>query len=126
MLELNVTSPYGCASDTTVMANVHHMPMASISLTESAACSGTEIGLLDGSMHANLVTLDWGEGDEASSEFEESHVFMNFGYEPVVREVVQTAITEAGCEAQSTFLHTVYPQVTAAFLPRRMHAPLSP
>jgi len=117
MLELNVTSPYGCASDTTVMANVHHMPVASISLTESAACSGTEIGLLDGSMHANLVTLDWGEGDGASSEFEESHVFMNLGYEPVVREVVQTAITEAGCEAQSTFLHTVYPQVTAAFLP---------
>jgi PKD repeat protein len=115
--DLNITSPYGCSSDATVEATVHHLPVADFELSEVAACAGTEIDLDDRSMYADQVTLDWGEGEGPQADAGSSHVFTNFAYEPVVVELVQTATTDYGCQAQAFVNHTVYPQVTADFLP---------
>jgi|GEM_PF-637125 len=115
--DLNITSPYGCTSDATVEATVHHLPVADFELSEVAACAGTEIDLDDRSMHADQVTLDWGEGEGPQTNAGSSHVFTNFAYEPVVVELVQTATTDYGCQAQAFVNHTIYPQVTADFLP---------
>ena len=116
-LALNVTSPYGCTADTAVVATVHRTPVADFELSEMAACAGTEIDLVDGSMYADSVTLDWGEGQGPVTNPALSHVFTNVNYEPMVVEVVQTATTAYGCQAQAFVNHTVYPQVTADFLP---------
>ena len=66
-------------------------------------------------MHADVVTLDWGEGPVINAP--QSLVFDNDGYAPEVLEVVQTATSAFGCESKSIVNHTVYPKVTAAFLP---------
>jgi len=116
-LALNITSPYGCSADTAVVATVHLMPVADFELSDVAACAGTEVSLTDRSMYADVVTLDWGEGDGAISNPSATHSFTNSAYEPVVVELVQTATTAYGCEAQAFVNHTVYPQVTANFLP---------
>lgn len=116
-LGLSVTSPFGCHAESTFTAVVHHTPVADFALSDMAACAGTEIAFVDGSMHADVVTVDWGEGEGPTNAPGTSHVFDNPNYEPVVREIVQTATTLFGCEAQSSVEHTVYPKVTADFLP---------
>ena len=66
-------------------------------------------------MHADVVTLDWGEGPVTDAP--QSLVFENEGFAPAVLELVQTATSAFGCESKSIVSHTVYPKVTAAFLP---------
>ena len=115
--DLNITSPYGCTSSASVEATVHHLPVASFELSEAAACSGTEIQFTDGSRYADAVTLDWGEGEGPTTDPGVSHVFANEDFEPQVVEVIQTATTDFGCVSQAFVNHTVFPKVTAAFLP---------
>ena len=114
-LNLSVTSPYGCQADSTVLAVVRQTPLAKLDLSSQAACAGTEILLVDSSMHADVVTLDWGEGPVTDAP--QSLVFENEGFAPAVLELVQTATSAFGCESKSIVSHTVYPKVTAAFLP---------
>ena len=116
-LDLSITSPYGCHATSTVTATVHHTPVSDFALSDMAACAGTEIALEDNSMHADEVTLDWGEGDGATTNPGLTHVFENDNFEPLVMEVVQTATTAYGCQAQTSVNHTVFPQVTADFVP---------
>jgi len=116
-LGLNITSPYGCTADAAVEATVHRAPVADFDLSDMAACAGTEIALDDHSMFADVVTLDWGEGNGPEENAAASHIFSNFNYEPTVVEVVQTATTAFGCTAQAMVNHTIYPKVTADFLP---------
>ena len=114
-LSLSVTSPYGCQADSTVLALVRQTPVAKLEVSAQAACAGTEIFFVDSSMHADVVTLDWGEGPVTNAP--QSLVFDNDGFAPEVLEVVQTATSAFGCESKSIVNHTVYPKVTAAFLP---------
>lgn len=114
-LNLSVTSPYGCQADSTVLAVVRQTPVAKLNISSQAACAGTEIVLMDSSMHADVVTLDWGEGPV--NDVPLSLVFNNDGFAPHVLELVQTAKSDFGCESKSVVSHTVYPKVTAAFLP---------
>jgi len=116
-LALSITSPFGCHADAEVTATVHHTPVSDFELSEMAACAGTEIVLDDNSMYADEVTLDWGDGEGPTTNPGLSHVFDNDAYEPVVMEIVQTARTAYGCQAQTSVNHTVFPKVTADFLP---------
>ena len=115
-LGLSITSPFGCHAESTVTATVHHTPVSDFALSDMAACAGTEIALLDGSMYADEVTLDWGDGAGPSTNPGSTHVFDNDDFEPMVVEVVQTATTAFGCEAHTSVNHTVFPKVTADFL----------
>ena len=115
--QLDITSPFGCHADTTVHATVHHAPVAAFDVSDVAACSGTEVSMTDLSLYADHVTFDWGEGSGPVENPGAAHVFVNMGYEPLLVEMVQTATTDYGCLSQAAFNHTVYPKVTAAFLP---------
>ena len=46
-------------------------------LSDMAACAGTEIALDDRSMFADVVTLDWGEGNGPEENAADTHVFSN-------------------------------------------------
>ena len=116
-LQLSVTSPYGCTADSSFMATVHHMPVAQFELDQAGACAGTEVAFTDQSMFADVVTLEWGQGEDPVTSPESIHIFANDGYEPLTVELVQTATTNYGCVDQAFVNHTVYPKVTAAFLP---------
>ena len=116
-LGLGITSPFGCHAESTVTATIHHAPISDFELSEVAACAGTQIVLIDGSMYADEVTLDWGEGDVESTNSVTTHEFDNPYQEPLVMEIVQTARTAYGCESQTSVNHTVFPEVTAAFVP---------
>ena len=74
-------------------ATIHHAPISDFELSEVAACAGTQIVLIDGSMYADEVTLDWGEGDVESTNSVTTHEFDNPYQEPLVMEIVQTART---------------------------------
>ena len=115
-LGLSITSPFGCHAESTVTATVHHTPVSDFTLSDMAACAGTEIALLDGSMYADQVTLDWGDGTGSVANSVGTHVFDNDNFEPMVVEVVQTATTAFGCEAHTSVNHTVFPKVTADFV----------
>ncbi|MDA0945900.1 MAG: PKD domain-containing protein [Bacteroidetes bacterium] len=114
---LHVESPFGCTADSSFTATVHHMPVAGIVLSDIAACSGTEISLTDGSAYADNVVLDWGDGSVANNPLAANHTYTNTGFDPWVVQVVQTATTDFGCQARAEVNHTVYPEVTASFLP---------
>ena len=116
-ITLSIASPYGCTADSTIEAVIRHTPIAHISVSEQAACAGTEIVVTDSSEFADVVTLDWGDGQGPLSNAPSSHVFENDGFAPLVIELVQTATSDFGCESTSAINHTVYPRVTAEFLP---------
>ena len=107
-------------------ATVHHTPVSDFTLSDMAACAGTEIALLDASMYADEVTLDWGDGTGPAANSVGTHAFDNDNFEPMVVEVVQTATTAFGCEAHTSVNHTVFPKVTADFVaPAPACAPLT-
>ena len=116
-VNLQITSPFGCTDEAQINAVVHPLPVADIALSSSAACAGTAVALTDNSLYADEVTLDWGDGDGATTTPAPEHVFDNAEFEPRIVQVTQVATTVHGCTSTAMVNHTVYPEVTASFLP---------
>jgi gliding motility-associated-like protein len=113
---LIATSSFGCVDTLSHDVVVNPTPTAVFSPNVFAGCSPLEITFSNESVHADINTWDYDDGNSSTvSDSLHNHTFINLTNVTQSYDIVLTTASAEGCSAQSDITISVYPEVFAAF-----------